>query len=92
VKLLEAFAAGIPCVSTTLGAEGLARKDGDVCALADTPAAFAEKIIYLLDHPAEARAMADRARGEVVENWDMAKLTARLEQSYRRAVEQMRMR
>ncbi len=35
VKLLEAFAAGIPVVSTTLGAEGLTSKDGDICALAD---------------------------------------------------------
>ena len=34
VKLLEAFAAGIPVVSTTVGAEGLARKDGEFCALA----------------------------------------------------------
>ena len=90
VKLLEAFSAGIPCVSTTLGAEGLAREDGDICALADTPEAFAAKIIYLLDHPDEARAMAIRARDEVVENWDMAQLTRRLEQSYRRAVEEMR--
>ena len=37
VKLLEAFAAGIPVVSTTLGAEGLTAKDGDICALADSP-------------------------------------------------------
>ena len=90
VKLLEAFSAGIPCVSTTLGAEGLAREDGDICALADTPEAFTAKIIYLLDHPDEARAMAIRARQEVVENWDMTKLTLRLDQSYRRAVEEMR--
>ncbi len=90
VKLLEAFSAGIPCVSTTLGAEGLAREDGGICALADTPEAFAAKIIYLLDHPDEARAMAIRARQEVVDNWDMAQLTRRLEQSYRRAVEKMR--
>ena len=34
VKLLEAFAAGIPVVSTRVGAEGLAVKDGEFCALA----------------------------------------------------------
>ena len=38
VKLLEAFAAGIPVVSTRVGAEGLAVKDGEFCALADDPA------------------------------------------------------
>ena len=37
VKLLEAFAAGIPVVSTWVGAEGLAVKDGEFCALADDP-------------------------------------------------------
>ena len=41
VKLLEAFAAGIPVVSTRVGAEGLAVKDGEFCALADDPAEFA---------------------------------------------------
>ena len=41
VKLLEAFAAGIPVVSTTVGAEGLARQDGEFCALADDAAGFA---------------------------------------------------
>jgi hypothetical protein len=32
---------GIPVVSTRLGAEGLADRDGDICALADQPAEFA---------------------------------------------------
>jgi O-antigen biosynthesis protein len=36
VKLLEAFAAGIPVVSTAIGAEGLAAEDGRFCALADS--------------------------------------------------------
>ena len=40
VKLLEAFASGIPVVSTRLGAEGLAVKDGEFCALADSPLTF----------------------------------------------------
>src|ERR1022692_2286290 len=31
VKLLEAFASGIPVVSTRIGAEGLARQDGEFC-------------------------------------------------------------
>ena len=36
------LAAGIPAVSTRVGAEGLADQDGDWCALADGPADFAE--------------------------------------------------
>ena len=86
VKLLEAFAAGIPVVSTTIGAEGLADSDGGICVLADDPADFAAKIVALFDHPEKAEAMAVRARRHVLENRDMRTITARLEQSYREAV------
>ena len=58
VKLLEAFAAGIPVVSTRLGAEGLAAKDGEICALADDPQDFAERVVDLLRDPRKAAEMA----------------------------------
>jgi O-antigen biosynthesis protein len=86
VKLLEAFAAGIPVVSTRLGAEGLAEKDGDSCALADDPEAFAERVVRLLQHPAKAAELANRARAEVVEHRDMRTMTAKLVESYRAQV------
>ena len=90
VKLLEAFASGIPAVSTRLGAEGLTSKDGEVCELADDPATFAEKILALFEDPARADAIASRARKEVVANWDMAAVTRRLEASYRAAIAEKR--
>ena len=83
VKLLEAFAAGIPVVSTRIGAEGLAREDGDVCALADDPRDFADQIVRLFDHPQQAAEMARRARAEVEAHWDMPAITRRLADSYR---------
>jgi O-antigen biosynthesis protein len=83
VKLLEAFAAGIPVVSTRVGAEGLAVKDGEFCALADDPAEFAARALALLRDPEAAAAMAKRARTEVVANWDMAAITKKLVESYR---------
>ena len=86
VKLLEAFAAGIPVVSTTLGAEGLARVDGQFCALADQPAAFAERVLALFDDPETAARMAARARAEVEANWDMAAITCKLVDGYREMV------
>ena len=86
VKLLEAFAAGIPVVSTTLGAEGLARVDGQVCALADQPAAFAERVLALFENPETAARMAARARAEVEANWDMAAITRQLVVGYRKMV------
>jgi glycosyltransferase involved in cell wall biosynthesis len=83
VKLLEAFAAGIPVVSTCVGAEGLARRDGEFCLLADDPAAFAERVLRVFEDPAGAAGMAARARAEVETNWDMAVITRKLAGRYR---------
>jgi glycosyltransferase involved in cell wall biosynthesis len=90
VKLLEAYASGIPVVSTHIGAEGLARKDGEFCLLADTPGDFAERIAAVFEDPVRAAEMAMRARSEVVANWDMATITSRLVESYREAVRNKR--
>jgi len=90
VKLLEAFAAGIPVVSTRVGAEGLASKDGEFCALADDPAGFAARVVALLRDPEKAAAMAQRARAEVEANWDMAVITRRLVDGYRELVREKR--
>jgi len=90
VKLLEAFASGIPVVSTRLGAEGLADQDGDICALADDPAAFAERVLELLSNPEHAQAMASRARAEVESRRDMRVMTAALIDNYRTTLATMR--
>jgi len=90
VKLLEAFAAGIPVISTRLGAEGLADEDGDICALADDPEAFAGHVLNLLANPEKAAAMARRARAEVVATRDMRAMTERLVECYRSEVDKMR--
>jgi GT2 family glycosyltransferase/glycosyltransferase involved in cell wall biosynthesis len=92
VKLLEAFGSGIPVVSTRLGAEGLARKDGEFCALADDPEAFAAKVLDLLEHPGRAAEMAVRARQHVETHWDMAVITRRLVDKYREMLYQKRLR
>jgi glycosyltransferase involved in cell wall biosynthesis len=86
VKLLEAFAAGIPVVSTRVGAEGLAHEDGNWCALADDPGEFAAKVVALLNDEAVAAAMARRARAGVEADWDMAAVTHKLADGYRELV------
>ncbi len=87
VKLLEAFAAGIPVVSTTIGAEGLARVDGEFCALADDAPGFAAKVVELLENCQLSHEMAARAREEVTRNWDMEVVTNRLVGKYRELIE-----
>jgi O-antigen biosynthesis protein len=90
VKLLEAFAAGIPVVSTRVGAEGLAADDGAICRLADDPAGFAARVLELFGDPAAAAETAARARAEVEANWDMAAITRKLVEGYRGLVEARR--
>ena len=87
VKLLEAFAAGIPVVSTTIGAEGLAHRGSDYLELADDAESFADRVCGLLADPVRSRAMARRARREVEQNWDMAVVAAKLERHYRDVLE-----
>lgn len=91
MKLLEAFASGIPVVSTRLGAEGLAREDGEFCALADDAEAFAAKVVELLEDSALAARIAERARREVETNWDTAAITRKLVAKYREIVERKRL-
>jgi glycosyltransferase involved in cell wall biosynthesis len=48
LKILEAWAAGLPVVSTTLGAEGLPVRSGETILLADDPSSFAAEVTRLL--------------------------------------------
>jgi GT2 family glycosyltransferase len=83
VKLLEAFAAGIPAVSTRLGAEGLLEHGADFVAVADAAPEFANAVVELLADSGKARELAARARREVEQHWDMRVLTEQLERHYR---------
>lgn len=48
LKILEAWAAGVPVVSTTMGAEGLPARDGEHLLLADHARAFAGAVSRLM--------------------------------------------
>jgi len=50
-KILEAWAVGVPVVSTTMGMEGIAAVDGANCWLRDTPETFADQLSALLRAP-----------------------------------------
>jgi glycosyltransferase involved in cell wall biosynthesis len=65
LKIYEAMAARIPVVSTTIGAEGLDVRDGENVALADSPEAFAERCLALLED-AEARRKQAQSAWEMV--------------------------
>ncbi len=48
IKIIEAWAAGLPVVSTSLGAEGLPCRHGEHLLIANTPAQFAEAVSSVL--------------------------------------------
>ena len=57
LKVVEAMAAGIPVVSTTLGAEGIPAEHDRHLLLADDPAAFAQAVIRVLKDREKAEAL-----------------------------------
>ena len=74
LKNYESMAAGIPVVSTTIGAEGLDVLDGENIALADSPQDFAERCLALLED-GEARRKQAQTAWEIVSacySWDVA--------------------
>ena len=50
LKILSSWAMGKPVVSTSVGCEGLAAKDGENILIRDEPAAFAEAIVSVLNN------------------------------------------
>ena len=90
VKLLEAFASGIPVVSTAVGAEGLASVSGEVCELAESPKEFANSVVKLLREPTYAEALAYRARHLMEEKHDSQRATQRLVALYRQEASRRR--
>lgn len=75
LKILEAWAAGLPVVSTATGAAGL-RGAAEHCRLADQPEKLVDAVLGLLDHRAESEALAARARDHAVREYDWSKTLA----------------
>jgi glycosyltransferase involved in cell wall biosynthesis len=74
LKILEAWAAGLPVVSTSIGAEGLGARDGEHLLIADGARAFAEAVTRLLacNHLRKQVGMAGRLLLEKEFTWETA--------------------
>ena len=83
----EAFAAGIPAVATSLGAEGLQDPDIDVLEVADRPADFARATVRLLQDRPYAEQLAYNARQMIAKHWDCAAIAPKLAEHYRAVLE-----
>jgi len=84
LKILEAMAAGVPVISTRLGAEGIAAEDGKQILLAETPAEIAAAVRSLLRDPGLTSSLRDSARTLVETQYDWRILGQKLAALYLR--------
>lgn len=82
-KLLEAMAAGMPIITTRLGAEGLNIKDGRQVLFAETPNEFIGKIQELMGSPSFRQQLGKAAREYVIENYSYTLLGTQIEERYK---------
>lgn len=81
-KNLEAMAMGVPIVTSSIGAMGLEADIGKELFVADTPEAFAEHVIHLLNNKSLREKLAQTARKRVETSYSWQAVGARLKHVY----------
>ena len=70
LKILEAMAAGLPVVSTSVGVAGLKLTDGVNVLIGDTPEMLAQMAVKLLKNPKLAKEVGQKSKEHVSEYFD----------------------
>lgn len=78
LKVLEAMAAGVPVVSTKLGAEGLDSSDGENILLTDSTEQLAERLVNVIDDQDLRRRLIEGGKTLVRERYDWSTLGTKL--------------
>jgi glycosyltransferase involved in cell wall biosynthesis len=89
LKILEAMAAGVPVVSTWLGAEGLAVNDGEHLLLADTVDQLGYKLLELLDNDVLRQRLRDADRACVRKRYDWSAIGEMLCGAHRQLLDEV---
>ncbi|PSK94755.1 glycosyltransferase family 4 protein [Taibaiella chishuiensis] len=84
IKIFQGMAMGKTIVTTPVGLEGIEARDGQDVLVAETPEAFARKIIGVVREPGQLTAIGTAARRLIEEKYDRKKLIAALLDRYRR--------
>lgn len=87
LKVLEAFASGIPMVAHPVACEGIEIQDGVHAVLASSAADFAAAVSRLMERTEERARLADSARRLVEERYSFSSIGQMLHQSFRAVAE-----
>ena len=82
VRILEAFARGMPIVTTTVGLEGIEAVPGEQILVNDSPEAFAESTLKLMADPDLAEKLARSGRQLAEEKYDWQVVLGRMDSIY----------
>jgi sugar transferase (PEP-CTERM/EpsH1 system associated) len=82
LKILEAMAAGVPVISTTLGAEGLEVTHDENILIADTNEEMIEAIMRLLERPEDRKQLGGVGRTLVSNRYDWTTVGTNLFKTY----------
>ncbi len=85
VKIIDGWKWGMPIVSTTIGAEGIAAEPGENILIADTPATFAQATLALLQAPETANRLASAGRHWIEKRYDWRNVYRRWDMIYENA-------
>jgi glycosyltransferase involved in cell wall biosynthesis len=80
-KVLESFAAGIPCVMTTIAAEGLDLPEILQSLVADQPQQIAARVAKLCRDDAEYRRIVEACKAYMIANYSAQRIDALLKQA-----------
>lgn len=90
IKILEAIAASVPVVTTRTALAGLDELPAGAVVGADSPAAFAEAVLRLLEEPLLARRQAVTARRWLAARHDLSAVGERFEAVLEEAIQRFR--
>lgn len=82
LKVLNAMAMEKAVITTTVGAEGIKATPGEDLLIADSPLEFAEKTVFLLQHPEIVRKIGKNARKVIEEYYDWEVIGKKMHELY----------
>jgi glycosyltransferase involved in cell wall biosynthesis len=82
IKVLNAMAMGKTVVTTSIGAEGIEAEADKEILVADTPKLFAEKVVYLLQHPDKSEEIGRNARKMIEYKYDWKIIESKMRKLY----------